>query len=306
MKPRTATHWCFCLAFAATWIASVPQATMWLTRGLYSVRDLTDVTAAWVEVGTLHGKAWESALIRNGGGYVMKFYANPTNGIAVVEPTYSLGHFADAVGWSLHLPVNYQNAEDYLRHLERSSSPLPTQLPLLYRLDGRSADREAIPSATESRPRDLAPQAYGWIANLFWPVIAGFPAYYAGNHGFAPLGQPTFVLLVCCFWGLLVVPAAAAMGVTSMFFVIRRPNCPTFKKRVYGMLLALFLVSLVIYVPIHMLLWNTGITGPHTELTLTELDCIPLRGREAISTRLTFLYGCRASPVQFHARRSCV
>ena len=91
------------------------------------------------------------------------------------------------------------------------------------------------------------------VANLFWPVMAGFPSYYAGNHG----GFPDWVQRAFACWGL-VVPLATATGVTKIMEKLDRPTCLPRNKITYKVILLAYAASLMIYVPIPESLMGLG------------------------------------------------
>ena len=110
--------------------------------------------------------------------------------------------------------------------------------------------------------RGMSKGIYGFFAasdcsdqlrsNLIWPPIVGWPLYSACNHH---LWEP--VVLLCLVWAFGV-PLLVAAGVTKMAYAIRDNNCPRLKRLACIALIALFVVSLFIYVHIPESLWHCG------------------------------------------------
>ena len=91
-----------------------------------------------------------------------------------------------------------------------------------------------------------------WKANLIWPPVAGWPLYFAGNHNL-----PRPVILPCFLWALAF-PFLVAAGVAKMVYAIGDRDCPTSSRWAYIALIALFIASLFVYVPIPKSMWDWG------------------------------------------------
>jgi hypothetical protein len=64
-----------------------------------------------------------------------------------------------------------------------------------------------------------------WTANLLWPLIAGFPLYYATSHGL-----PRLLCEVSVLWGLQVVPCTTAYVVVRLATLALSTENPVRKR----------------------------------------------------------------------------